>query len=161
MIKTKTGQCADCPPGGADKPLTAGRCQFHYWKHREAVNKDKKSNVDKREEAKQNTVFFASQVPQIPKKCEECGKPLVFSQSWMIKAAIAHILPKAIFETVRIHPQNRWFGCLDCHTDYDNRGAEHVVKMKIFARLKGVVQNILWPLLTDKEKGRVPDYFKP
>jgi|SRR5690606_24479563 len=35
-IKPKTGPCLDCSDG-KDKPLIAGRCLFHYWKHRNAV----------------------------------------------------------------------------------------------------------------------------
>lgn len=35
-IKPKTGPCLDC---GRETRLIAGRCQYHYWKHRNSVNK--------------------------------------------------------------------------------------------------------------------------
>lgn len=158
-IKQKIGTCKDCPPGSADKTLIAGRCSTHYWRYRADVGKSKKTNVAKVEKQKEHKVFFASQVPNIPVACEECNAKFHFSQSWMVKAAIAHILPKAIFESIAIHPQNRWFGCLTCHADYDNRGEAFVVKMKIYPRLKRTVQDVLIPLLTKDELRRVPQYF--
>lgn len=35
-IQPKTGPCLDC---GRETRLIAGRCQYHYWKHRNSVNK--------------------------------------------------------------------------------------------------------------------------
>lgn len=46
MIKQKTGICSDCGDGKT-KPITAGRCQFHYKKYRAEVNAWKK---EKREQ---------------------------------------------------------------------------------------------------------------
>lgn len=48
-IKTKIGQCLDCPTGTKDQPIIAKRCQKHYKIHRANICKEKnKGNENKR-----------------------------------------------------------------------------------------------------------------
>ena len=49
MIKQKIGSCSDCGDGKT-KPITAGRCQFHYKKYRAEVNAWKKKARDEMNE---------------------------------------------------------------------------------------------------------------
>ena len=133
-IKTKKGFCIDCKDG-KEKPLTAKRCQTHYWKHREKVNKEK--NKDKKawkaEKRKELNVFFANQILALPNNCEECNASLKYwKTSKLIKATIAHILPKREngFPSVATHPMNRMFFCPDCHTNFDNGDSKDAEKMK-------------------------------
>ena len=46
-IKQKHGQCLDCPAGSKDKPLTAKRCQFHYWNYRASLKPVKVKEIGK------------------------------------------------------------------------------------------------------------------
>jgi hypothetical protein len=43
VIKAKSGKCLDCSPNEPEKPLIAGRCQSHYWKHRSGQSKTKEA----------------------------------------------------------------------------------------------------------------------
>ena len=49
IIKQKTGICSDCGDGKT-KPITAGRCQYHYNKYRAEVNAWKKKARDEMKE---------------------------------------------------------------------------------------------------------------
>jgi DNA-directed RNA polymerase subunit M/transcription elongation factor TFIIS len=49
-ITPKIGKCIDCPDSADDKPLTAGRCQTHYWAYRKKVNDEKNSTRDSPEQ---------------------------------------------------------------------------------------------------------------
>lgn len=161
MIKQKTGRCIDCPGGSPDVPLIAKRCQMHYWKHRESVNKKKPRNIAKKITKQVNGAFIASQTLVMPERCEECMTRLPKAPEWMRRACIAHILPKRSehgFPSVAIHPLNKLFLCPDCHTNMDNLGKEYILKMKMLPVMRERVAQLL-PLLTEKELNRVPDYF--
>lgn len=66
--------------------------------------------------------------------CEnQCGRRLTDPlELWRQKAMVAHILPKAIFPSVVIHPLNRWFACLQCHHDYDDKGWLYAETMPVW-----------------------------
>lgn len=161
MIKVKKGKCVDCPPGSGDVPLTARRCQGHYWKHRHQVNKEKAGNKAKRAEKDTFAMFFASQALTFPEFCEETGQRLPKSPAWMKKACIAHILKKRSdfgFPSVATHPTNKIFLHPDVHANMDNLGREYILKMKSLPVMKARVK-ILLPFLTPEELNRVPDYL--
>ena len=157
-IKPKKGYCTDCKTYTF---LIAKRCEYCYKKFRAAISAKKPKQIAKAEKAKVIGTFFANQTLVMPLNCEECGNPLPKGDTWMRRAAIAHILPKREeygFPSVAIHPQNKIFLCIDCHTDFDNRGREHVLKMKSLPIMKERVKALL-PHLTPKELNKVPDYF--
>jgi len=68
----------------------------------------------------------------MPRHCENCGEYLNPYAPWSSRAYIAHIVPKRHFESVMVHPLNRWFGCIDCHTNYDNSLSIEVEKMNVY-----------------------------
>lgn len=135
-IKIKTGKCLDCGPDSTDKPLTAGRCNIHYWKHRSSVKAANRKYTgvqeDKNAQKKALDIWFANQINQLPKYCENCGEYLNQYAPWGAKAYIAHIVPKRNFKSVMLHPLNRLFLCVQCHTNYDNWPSAKIVKMKIY-----------------------------
>lgn len=136
-MQKKKGICVDCGPGSQPKHLISGRCNGHYWKHRHKVNSKKPQNVAKQLQKKDNSVFFASQFMTAPSCCENCGQPLRHTiQMLGHRAVICHIVPKRPkggCPSVALHPMNRWFGCIDCHSDYDNKGSGHVLTMPILS----------------------------
>jgi hypothetical protein len=135
-IQPKKGQCRDCE-AGPPKYLTAKRCGFHYWKHRNAVKSaDKKAkglDVDKLAQKKALDLWYVSQIGRMPKCCENCNEPLIMFAPWAAKAYIAHIVPKRNFASVMIHPLNRVFLCVQCHANYDNWSEAKVRLMPVLA----------------------------
>lgn len=105
--------------------------------------------------------FFANQIANAPKCCENCGKPLTGTKSINAAAIVCHIIPKgkAGCPSVATHPMNRWFGCGDCHTDYDNKGAKFVQNMPIFETLRERVK-VFYKKIAPAERRRVPLYFR-
>ena len=161
MIKPKIGKCIDCPPGAPLKPLTAKRCQFHYKVHRNQVNSTKKHNVAKKVFKQELNVFFASQVLQIPPCCEECGDDIRYWRDKNPRMLVAHILPKRKsggFPLVATHPLNRMFYCPTCHTDFDNKGVSHAIKMKSLPLMISRF-NQFKSVLSPQDLERVPVYL--
>lgn len=161
-MKTKIGKCIDCPDDAPEKPLIADRCGFHYWKHRSEINSKKSKAREKKEIRIERDIFFANQILQIPKCCEECECDLSYWKRAMPKAIIAHILPKRErggFPSVATHPQNRMFYCPDCHTDFDNKGESHAQQMKSLLIMRERF-NEFKNCLTESELERVPNYLK-
>lgn len=160
-IAQKFGRCIDCPNGSPEVPVVAGRCQKHYWPYRNKVNEEKRRNKPKNGQKQELAIFFANQALQRPKCCEECGGILPTSPAWMVRATIAHILPKRPdfgFPSVATHPTNKMFLCIDCHTNFDNLGEIFIVKMKLLPVIRERVA-ILIPFLTPAELNKVPEYL--
>lgn len=124
MIKPKIGKCADCPPGSSDKPLTAGRCNTHYWQHRAKVNAKKPAAKAKQEKKSELTVWYDDQLTMRPKCCENCSASLAASMVINPRTVVCHIIGKSHFPEVATHPLNRWFGCSECHDWYDKNPGE-------------------------------------
>lgn len=124
-IQLKKGQCKDCA-SGPPKPLIAGRCQPHYWQYRNSLKAiATAADVPSRyQEDKQQAAWFAMQISQMPKHCENCDEYLNQFAPWGAKSYVAHILAKRdnMFPSMACHPLNRVFLCIQCHTNYDNWG---------------------------------------
>ncbi len=165
MIKQKTGQCIDCPPG-VIRYLTAGRCKGHYKAYRDKVCAERKAARDpdgkQKIAAGELKTYFANQALQMPRHCEECGAVLPMSPPWLKKATNAHILAKRKtygFPSVACHPQNMVFLCpLTCHQDFDQKGQDHIKQMKCLPILRERVA-VLLPELTPQERNKVPEYY--
>lgn len=162
-MKVKTGACIDCGNSGG---LIARRCQSCYWKYRRKVKKESPAErlkiANKGKAKKELDIFFASQILNIPTYCEECGTNLTGWRSINPKAIIAHILPKRKtygFPSVATHPQNRMFFCVPCHTDFDNKGSDHIAKMKSLPVMRERLKEFR-DRLTESEKERIPEPFK-
>lgn len=158
----KKGICKDCAPGTPPRYLTAGRCEFHYKKHRATVNAKKPHNKKTQSRKAELAVYFASQILEIPTCCENCGADIRYQKQINPRALVAHILPKRPnggFPTVATHPKNRFFGCFDCHTNYDQKGAAFAATMPALPLIRARF-NEFKSLLTEAEMQRVPDFLK-
>lgn len=131
----KIGRCVDCSDV-KEKPLIAGRCNQHYWKHRDKVNKEKRKGtvkeVTKQKSKDELTIFFDEQSKILPATCENCGDKLPRHIPFLVRSAICHIVPKRFFKSVQTNPLNVWFGCMKCHHDYDDRGWSFARQMKVW-----------------------------
>lgn len=132
-----------------------------YWQQRRELKlKGPKPASVVREERKAKGAWYANQIKQAAKNCENCGTPLAGTKAVIASAIIAHILPKKQFPSVALHPLNRWFACGDCHTNHDQKGAKFVQSMPVFPILKLRVKEF-YHLIEREERRRVPVYFKP
>ena len=156
-----------CPPNFPETYITKdGLCQNHYWSENAKKNAEKKKKNGtakaKAKTAKDLNVFFASQLPEIPEKCEECSSSLKWQKMNNFKSIIAHILPKRKvggFPSVATHPKNRMFLCLDCHANMDNKGSDFVKNMKCFDLICERFFEFEH-LLSEADKQRLPLHFK-
>ena len=159
-IKPKTGNCKreGC---GYHGPLIGGFCKDDYWESRRNIKSNSKQNIAKKEVKKELSVFFANQLKDNPEFCEECGVSLRASKAINPRAVIAHILPKrkSCFPSVATHSDNRLFLCVNCHSDYDNKGWQHVAQMKVFSLAKERL-SLFVDKLTEYELSKLPEIFK-
>lgn len=107
------------------------------------------------------SVWFGDQILAAPNYCENCGKPLNPGQYNNPRTIICHILPKSKkggFNNLETHPLNRWFGCGDCHTNYDHKGQEYQAKMPV-APL--IIERFLQfkDLIIDRDIIKLPDWL--
>ena len=166
-IKPKKGRCKLCPPNFPETYITKdGLCQNHYWSENAKKNAEKKKKNGtakaKAKTAKDLNVFFASQIPEIPSCCENCGSSLKWQKMNNFKSIIAHILPKRKvggFPSVATHPKNRVFLCLECHTNMDNKGSDFVKNMKCFDLICERFFEFEH-LLSEADKQRLPLHFQ-
>ena len=84
------------------------------------------------------TTFYRSFGCVQPFHCQNCFKPLYACNDFFQRSICAHILPKAEFESVKMHPDNIMFlgvdliGLCNCHDQWDRQGREHRSKMKCY-----------------------------
>jgi hypothetical protein len=157
------GPCRLCPKGSPAKRLYADNvCSYHLGHPKEDLSKEihEVEPVTDPHEKKLLDKFFKEQAMRRPEFCENgCKTVLVASQTWRLKAFVCHILPKRHFKSVIIHPANVWYGCLDCHHDYDDRGWTHAVTMKVWPLVTERFREFM-ALIPDNELKYLPDPFR-
>jgi hypothetical protein len=125
----------------------------------------KKSAKKLLEESKQKELEKDTELQKWYAKIMESEKPICWETGEKINkndklgwhGSIAHILPKADYPSVKTHPLNymilkMWGGT---HGQYDSSW-ENASKMKVWAYACKII-NILYPLLTQEEKRKLPD----
>jgi hypothetical protein len=132
-----------------DKYLISNRCQFHYKVYRNKINKEKNNNRINTTQDRKITILsneelklwfddrIAILVSNNDPRCMECRQPI---STKYLKAAVAHIFPKAIFDSVKTHKWNYLFlgsGC-GCHNK------SH--RLDTFSKMK------VWPLAVNRFK---------
>lgn len=138
-MSSKFGKCPLCPKNSPDKRLYGGLCAYHLDNTADDHSKQKLEEVVKDPNRdKLLSQFYREQWAKMPKFCENgCGERLIAVTLSKAKFFICHILPKRSFESVMVHPANRWFGCWQCHHDYD-KSWTHAVTMPV------------WPLVAER-----------
>lgn len=100
--------------------------------------------------------WYKYQISIMPSHCENCGAYLNKNAPWGPKAYICHIIPKRIFKSVQTNDDNVWYGCIMCHTNYDNSGSDKISKMSVISlikeRFKLFKDNII-------EKNEIPSFL--
>lgn len=140
----KFGKCRLCPKLSPTKKLFADDlCAYHLQnQHDDQSQADDVVIVGGRGAGKTETLsklFFEAQVARIPRHCENCDKKLGSHPPGGLKSYVCHIVPKKNFKSVMFVEANIWFGCLECHTNYDNNWKK-ATSMKI------------WPVVVERFK---------
>lgn len=153
------GPCPLCPKNSPHKRLYGGLCSYHLGHQNDdhSGQKHEKDNTEKSKKAALNK-FFDEQTMIIPARCENCGGRIVFTAAGK-RSHVCHIIPKRDFESVMVHPLNRWFGCLTCHHDYDDKGWSHAVTMPVWPTCVERFQKFMH-LIADVELRKLPDAFR-
>lgn len=154
------GPCPLCPKNSPAKRLYGGFCSYHLGHQADDQSKTKhpqEADVDQYKKKLLNK-FFDEQVRIIPGRCENCGGRIVFTAAGK-RSHVCHILPKKIFESVMVHPDNRWFGCLTCHHEYDDKGWSHAVTMAVWPVCVERFTKFM-DLISDNELTKLPDPFR-
>lgn len=122
-----------------------------------------KNEKEAKEEKSNLGTFFKKMIANSPGKCEECKKNLAGTMAVNPAAIVAHILPKRKtggVPSMATNPANIVFLCGDHHTNYDKKGCDYIVKMKIYHVLRHRVA-IMWPHIPEDEKRHVPECLTP
>ncbi len=104
-------------------------------------------------------LWFSSKMQTSSRICENCHKDLsnLNDNDWM--GSQHHVLEKSVFFSVKTHPLNHLvLGRWCCHPQW-HTSMLNASKMAIFPTAKIIVQS-LYSLLTDREKGRVSEYYQ-
>lgn len=142
------GHCSLCPKNSPSVKLYgAGVCYYHLRYPSDDQSRQKiVKEIAKDLNAMTLNQFFAAQIKMIPSKCENCKNRIIFTAAGRA-AHVCHILPKKHFKSVQTDPVNVWYGCIDCHTNFDNKGWSFAVTMDIWPtiveRFKAIMHKIL------------------
>jgi hypothetical protein len=134
-----------------------------------AVKEEKKtkpiSNMSEKrkeeiEDKKLGDAWFAARHREMTGKCLVCGEKTCKGMD-EYKCSVAHLLPKAIFKSIKWHEENWLELCFygkSHHTNFDNNILT-LEDLQITKAWPEIVRKfkILYPRMTSKEKGRVPD----
>lgn len=112
------------------------------------------------EDNKQSDAWFKARHREMTGKCLVCGGKTCKGMD-EYKNSVAHLFPKAYFESIKWHEEN-WielcfYGC-SCHTNFDNKILT-LEDLQVTPAWPELVRKtkILYSLMTSKEQGRVPD----
>lgn len=166
-IQQKTGECMDCQDG-QQKPIIAGRCQFHYKLFREEERRKKSKErmigeVDKVTEDMQNA-WFLDRRKEMTGYCLLCNGKTTKDNDKEFKRSIAHLLAKRknMFPSVASHPSNFIELCFygnSCHTNMDNNMIS-LEELKMNDRIWNVIVakfKKVYPHIAPNETKNIPE----
>lgn len=164
-IQQKKLICIDCKDG-IEKPVTAGRCFYHYKLHRSKIIlekrkfsslKDDPNNLILKEENDKLQKWYLDRKKQMCGECQNCGNKNCKHNDKFWKWSIAHVLPKNIFKSINTNDNNWLELCIDCHTAFD-RSWEDASKMPVF-KFAIIQFNLFKDQISEEEKRRIPNQF--
>lgn len=166
---TITPKIGDCDCGRTDQPLTKGKCPVCYWSDIRAKSAAKKAGVElitppdfrARKTPKKKieglSEWFDERRQEMTGICIETGAKTAKHNDQFFIFSIAHVLPKSIFPSVAIHPDNWLELSIDAHTKYD-RSWDDASKMRCFAAAKEKFAKFE-SLIAPDERRRIPECF--
>jgi len=154
------GKCPKCPKDARTGLLIGGLCSAHYHDSKAIIIRNAAPSAIKALAVKKKTlgVWFNEQIVKIPERCENCKGKIIVPTGLSKRTPVCHIVPKSTFESVKTNDNNVWYGCIDCHTNYDRWPAEKVATMPIIKICKVRFKEFKH-LLPPSESRRVPIYL--
>lgn len=113
-----------------------------------------------KEDKKLGDAWFTARHREMTGRCIVCGEKSCKGMK-EYKNSIAHLFPKAIFKSIKWHPENWIELCFygnSHHTNYD-ANIFTLEDLQFTPAWPEIVRKfmILYPLMTAEEKGRIPD----
>lgn len=103
--------------------------------------------------------WFLLQMHSNERICDNCGVSLHYLNEWAWRGSQHHCLEKSLFLSVATNPVNHLvLGYYCCHSQWHS-SMLNASKMPCFSKAKEIVE-MLYPLLTDREKGRISEYYQ-
>lgn len=155
------GVCPKCPKGTrAGRLYGEGVCLQHLRAPDSVEERNPAPNKLKEIAANKQTltVWFNMQLKQSPERCENCNTVIVIPYNLPKRTRVCHIVPKSSIDSVKTHPLNRWFGCWQCHTNYDQWPAEKVATMNVIKVCRERFA-IFETEIAEDEKKYIPNYL--
>lgn len=138
--------------------------ESNYLKERRALKLTGATSKKSEDQDKETrTRWYAEQIKQAPKKCENCNDSLKPTMAVNPTAVVCHIIAKSKqngVPEVEFHPDNRFYGCGTCHDYYDKASPEEIEQMPVFLTLKKRVANFIAEIPASKLR-RVPECLRP
>lgn len=137
MNRFKKGKCILCPPSFDEQYLYAkGMCSMHYWASKKNSKKSLVNQNLNQEDKQELQIWFSYHINNSGFTCENCSEPLFYPNNTIAFSCQAHILPKAIFTSVRSNLNNHLLlGGLSqnctCHGQFDTNWM-NAEKMPVF-----------------------------
>jgi hypothetical protein len=105
--------------------------------------------------------WFLDKISKMQGRCVNCGEPINKNNTAFAIMSVAHVLPKRKnkFPSVALNNINWVELCVTkgCHDLYD-RDWITASKMPFFSKAANIIKQ-LYPILTDEEKNRVPEFI--
>lgn len=102
--------------------------------------------------------WFIERRPEMTGVCWHCGERSCVYDDMLYKHSIAHILPKAIFKSVAVHPLNWIELCFwppSCHANFDNFSLD-IIDLNCFSIvIDRFVQ--IYPYISPWERKNIPN----
>lgn len=127
---------------------------------RQVSEKKKAKDAEEKKQLKGDDTFkekwFQARRKRLVGTCQcGCGRPSQKKDDLYFRHSICHIFPKAIFESVALHPLNQveraFFG--GCHTNMDEGGLDKWPNMADWEDIREKFF-VLAPLLTEEERAK-------
>lgn len=161
----KIGKCRLCPPSCRTTLLYGDEvCGHHLNGDGKDIERSIAPDIQKAKTAaakqKTLTAWYNEQIKQIPIKCENCNKKIGRLPEGMSKRThVCHIVPKSSVPSVKTHELNRWFGCWQCHNDFDKKDADFVARMKV-VKICRTRYAIFSTEISESERNYVPEWLR-
>lgn len=155
LPKCKVGNCSQCELENTNC-VKVGKDLFCLSCHRQnKANSQMEKSVNNN--SKELEIWFEERHNEMTGTCKHCAGRTEKSKS-SFKCSIAHILPKALFPSVKSHPLNWIELCFygnSCHTNFDNYMIE-IEELKCFQEvIEKFIQ--IFPNIEEKERRRIPE----
>ncbi len=167
MEDIRVGPCLEC---GSQLPQPLNEDGLCYWHQRHSRTAAKKGIV--RHIGLSRTIqpvsaedldlqnFYRRHVSRMAGRCQECDAPIMVMNYKIAKSALAHILPKKIFHSVRTHDLNllELGGACGCHDKWDKDWSS-AADMKVFT-VAAERFLLFYPSIAQEERGDIPECFR-